>query len=97
MRRLVEYDWPGNVRELESCLEGLILFGELDIQTDGPHRNESARLWRSLTESEKRARVKEFLESNGWNVTLTANRLGICRPDSAAIQEETRIHRDGPL
>jgi two-component system response regulator HydG len=79
MKRLIEYEWPGNVRELESCIKRVILFGELDLRTDGPHRNEPTRLWRSLTESEKRRCVMESLESNGWNVTLAASHLGICR------------------
>ncbi len=79
MTRLVEYKWPGNVRELESCIKRMILFGELDIQTDGSHRRETSRLWRSLTDTEKRRRVMESLERNGWNVTLAASALGICR------------------
>jgi len=79
MVRLVEYAWPGNVRELESCIKRLILFGELDIQEDGSHCSSPARLWRSLSESEKRRYVMESLESNGGNVTLAASRLGICR------------------
>ena len=36
------------MRELESCIKRLILFGELDIETDGSHPSEPARLWRSL-------------------------------------------------
>ena len=79
MARLVEYEWPGNVRELETCIKRRILFGELDIQTDGSLRSEAARLWRSLTETEKRWHVMEALESNGWSVTVAASHLGICR------------------
>jgi len=79
MTRLTEYKWSGNVRELETCIKRLILFGELDIQTGGSHRREPSRLWRSFTDTEKRRRVMESLERNGWNVTLAASALGICR------------------
>jgi len=79
MTRLQEHEWPGNVRELEGCIEGLILFGELEIEADCPQRRKSTRLWRSLTESEKRRLVIGALESNDRNVTLAASQLGICR------------------
>src|SRR5206468_12025610 len=95
MSRLVEYEWPGNVRELESCIKRLILFGELDIQTGVSHRREPSRLWRSLTETEKRRRVMESLESNGWNVTLAASALGICRRTvQRALRKEEQMRRD---
>lgn len=79
MTRLVAHEWPGNVRELESCIKRLILFGELDIQENGSHPSEAARLWRTLTESEKWRRVRESLEIYGWSVTPAARRLGISR------------------
>jgi len=95
MTRLVEYEWPGNVRELESCIKRLILFGELDIQTDGPQRIEPARLWRRLSESEKRTRVMKALASNGGNVTLAASHLGICsRTVQRVLRKEKQIRRD---
>jgi transcriptional regulator with GAF, ATPase, and Fis domain len=95
MTRLVEHEWPGNVRELESCIKRLILFGELDIERDGSQPSEPARLWRSLTDPEKRRRVMESLESNGWNVTLAANALGICRRTvQRIVRKEKQTRRD---
>lgn len=79
LAQLVTHDWPGNVRELESCIKRLILFGELEIHKNGSVPSKGAEHWLSLTESVKRGRVMAALESNGGNITLATNHLGICR------------------
>ena len=79
MARLVEHKWPGNVRELESCIKRLVLFGDLEIRNSDSGPGARARLWRSLSDSEKRELVAKSLENSGGNLTKAAKELGICR------------------
>ena len=96
MKRLVAHEWPGNVRELENRIKRLILFGDLGIQKNGSYSGEPKQVWASLSELEKRARVWDCLESNGWNVTLTANHLGICRRTVQRYKKKLESSPDVP-
>ena len=95
MKRLVEHQWPGNVRELESCIKGLILFGELELETDVAQEREPARLWRNLGQPEKHRLVMESLESKSGDVRLAANHLGISRRTVQRVLRMDKLIRSG--
>src|SRR5215472_3430683 len=86
------YDWPGNVRELRNMVERLVIMvpGEVIIADDLPaplRPKETPSLPvdardRSLKDARdnfERAYILSELRANDWNVTRTADRLGIER------------------
>jgi len=77
------YEWPGNVRELENAVERAVVVGKgLSIMPqDLPifcHENVQPRKHRSLSEVEK-AHISEILRECGWNISKSAQILGIDR------------------
>ena len=86
------YDWPGNVRELRNVIERLVIIAPADvIEADdlpAPLRPEEAvaggeegrdRSLRDARDNFERAYILAELRANDWNVTRTADRLGIER------------------
>jgi two-component system nitrogen regulation response regulator NtrX len=92
LRRLVEYPWPGNVRELQNIMERLVLMtpgGEIGVD-DLPAQIASADRAKQLRASggrslaEARARFErdyllERLRDNDWNISRTADVVGLAR------------------
>lgn len=76
------YDWPGNVRELENAVERAIVVGKGRTikPQDLPifHPEYSGRKNNSLTEVEK-AHIITILNENKWNISRSAEILGIDR------------------
>jgi two-component system nitrogen regulation response regulator NtrX len=85
------YDWPGNVRELRNMVERLVIMAPADVievndlpAPLGPEEvvaGEDGRD-RSLREARdnfERAYILAELRANEWNVTRTADQLGIER------------------
>jgi DNA-binding NtrC family response regulator len=76
------YDWPGNVRELENAVERAIVVGKgRSIKPeDLPifHPDYSGRRNNSLVEVEK-AHITAILNENKWNISRSAEILGIDR------------------
>ncbi len=86
------YDWPGNVRELRNMVERLVIMvpSEIIIPDDLPvplrSKDEpptgAERAERSLKEARdsfERAYILAELRAHDWNMTRTAERLGIER------------------
>ncbi len=83
MAFLKNYDWPGNVRELENAIERAVVLSKsrtLDVDSFSFLRpsKTGARARRTLREMEKDY-IKETLEQQNWNVTRSAQILGINR------------------
>ncbi|MBR9977936.1 MAG: sigma-54-dependent Fis family transcriptional regulator [Bacteroidetes bacterium] len=80
---LLTHDWPGNVRELENALERAVVINKGDVikpedlpvqvgrETAGPRSS-------SLAEVEK-DHIRHMLSDNNWNISRTAEQLGIDR------------------
>jgi two-component system nitrogen regulation response regulator NtrX len=97
MGLLVDYQWPGNVRELRNVIERMVIMvpartiQHLDLASSlrqsAPRREASPVPDGTLKEARSRWE-REFilrrLEENQWNVTRTAERLGI---------ERSNLHR----
>ena len=85
------YDWPGNVRELRNMIERLVIMVPRDVvdvdDLPAPLRPKAAgvageareRSLREAREKFERAYVLAELRANEWNMTRTAERLGIER------------------
>jgi DNA-binding NtrC family response regulator/tetratricopeptide (TPR) repeat protein len=87
--RLLAYPWPGNVRELANVMERVALLVEGATVTAAmlslPESREpsaasapGAQAARS-TEAAARDELVAALEETGWNISVTARRLGITR------------------
>jgi two-component system nitrogen regulation response regulator NtrX len=86
------YDWPGNVRELRNMVERLVIMAPRDVieADDLPVPLRPKERWseagepreRTLREARdgfERAYILAELRANEWNMTRTAERLGIER------------------
>src|SRR2546427_155854 len=86
------YDWPGNVRELRNMVERLVIMAPGDVITaedlPAPLRPKEAsapvgeardRSLKDARDNFERAYILAELRANDWNVTRTAERLGIER------------------
>ncbi len=109
MQLLVDYHWPGNVRELRNVIERMVIMvaaktiQPLDLlpslRRDGPRRE----VWPTPDGTLREARSRferEFilrrLEENQWNVTRTAERLGIERSNLHRKMRAYGIEGSGP-
>ncbi len=80
---LIRYDWPGNVRELENAIERAMVVGDppairpqdLPFQLNGKKSKPSCG---SLDDVE-REHIAMILEQNDWNISRSADILGIDR------------------
>jgi DNA-binding NtrC family response regulator len=82
--RLQRYDWPGNVRELQNAIERAVVLSRGPIldkddfsfltPTDGHLAEECG----TLQEREK-VYIRQVLRKNDWNITRSAEVLGINR------------------
>jgi DNA-binding NtrC family response regulator len=89
MAMLKKYWWPGNIRELENLIERLVAVGDKDhiSEEDLPlefhfaqldrHKPGGDSLFEEATATFERNFILRALEKNAWNVTGTAEYLGI--------------------
>ena len=88
----LSYDWPGNVRELRNMVERLVIMSPRDVigpedlpaplrpKDDAPPAGEAReRTLREAREQFERAYIVAELRAHEWNMTRTAERLGIER------------------
>ena len=89
MAMLKKYWWPGNIRELENLIERLVAVSDKDYisertcRSSSTSRSSSRRgratdsLFEDATNTFERNFILRALEKCGWNVTGTAEYLGI--------------------
>ncbi len=89
MGMLQRYHWPGNIRELENLVERLVAVSDKDYLSEEdlpldfhfaqlePQIRRSDSLFEDATNAFERNFILRALEKNGWNVTGTAEYLGI--------------------
>jgi two-component system nitrogen regulation response regulator NtrX len=115
MARLREYNWPGNVRELQNLIERLVLMtpgdvidvGDLPAQISAPERDKGLRAGGIDTLAQARGLFErewllERLAQYGWNISRTADAVGLARESlsrklkSLKIDVEAERARNGP-
>ena len=94
---LMLYEWPGNVRELENAIERAVVVTKSRkiIREDLPiFRGEhtSAPQNNSIKEIEK-AHIFQILNNNSWNISKSAEILGIDRSTLYNKIKRYRIHK----
>jgi len=103
VRRLSGYAWPGNVRELKNVAERLVIMsGETITVADLPEAIAGVRpspaapkiegprpSLRDFREASERQFVLEMLEENDWNISRTAQILGIERTN---LHKKIKLH-----
>jgi two-component system, NtrC family, response regulator AtoC len=89
MALLQKYWWPGNIRELENLIERLVAVSDKDYISEEdlplefhfaqlePQGSRTQSLFEDATNTFERNFILRALEKNGWNVTGTAEYLGI--------------------
>jgi DNA-binding NtrC family response regulator len=83
MEILLDYNWPGNVRELENAIERAMVIGSPPaiLPKDLPFRhkeNTAAPKSNSIADLEKN-HIINILDQNNWNISRSAEILGIDR------------------
>ena len=82
MEQMEAYDWPGNVRELKNAIERAIVVAKgFSITVEDlpiPPSLKTVPEDQSL-EAVERAHIENILEQMGWNITRSAEMLGIDR------------------
>jgi two-component system response regulator AtoC len=89
MAMLKKYWWPGNIRELENLIERLVAVSDKEYITEEdlplefhfaqlePDSAQGGSLFEKATNTFERNYLLRALEKCGWNVTATAEYLGI--------------------
>src|SRR5437764_7837392 len=89
MTLLKQYFWPGNIRELENLIERLVAVSDKDYISDEdlplefhfaqlePQGTTTDSLFEDATNTFERNFILRALEKCGWNVTGTAEYLGV--------------------
>jgi DNA-binding NtrC family response regulator len=82
MEQLEAYHWPGNIREMKNAIERAVVVAKgSSITVDDlpiPPSSKALPEDQSL-EAVERAQIKNVLEQMGWNITRSAEILGIDR------------------
>lgn len=82
MDKLKQYDWPGNVRELRNAVERSVVVAKGSTITvdDLPiPRAAKAKVKDHSLEAMERAHIEDILRQMEWNITRSAEKLGIDR------------------
>ncbi len=82
MEHLKKYDWPGNVRELRNAIERAIVVAKGSTITvdDLPIPSSTKEVTQEQTlEAVEKIHIKNILEQMEWNITRSAEVLGIDR------------------
>jgi len=98
MRRLMEYDWPGNVRELANAIERAMVVGRPQAirPEDLPflHKHADATAPGLSLADVERSHIAQVLEQLDWNISRTAQALGIDRATLYARIKKYRLKRE---
>ena len=108
IRLLKRYKWPGNVRELKNFAERMVIMsGDVLTEVDVPdtiggssqsmdvNRFEGMSL-KDVRDEVERQYIRTKLTEHGWNITRTAEALGIERTNLHKKIKQLGVKRDDP-
>lgn len=103
MRYLFNYNWPGNVRELESAVERAIVMSRdniidvddlpVSLKISGEYNKENVSLEKMSLRDMEKEHIRKVLTNNDFNITKTAEVLGIHRNTLMSKMKEYGIKR----
>jgi two-component system NtrC family response regulator len=88
---LESYEWPGNVRELENKIQRAVIMADEQVikpqdlllgmpEMDVPQQDKSSLTLKDVREKAEFEIIQDTLIRNAWNITKTAEELGVSRP-----------------
>ena len=91
IKLLESYEWPGNVRELENKVQRAVVMTDDQIikpqdvllgtpDLDVPKQDKPSLTLKDVREKAEFEMLQKALIKNAWNITRTAQELGISRP-----------------
>lgn len=109
MELLQSYCWPGNIRELKNVIERIFIFGEEDkevtaldlpaeiLNNDGcnPPDNENVMLYKDAKYEFEKKYIERMLIKNNWNVSKTAEEIGLSRRNLHEKINQFQLYRGG--
>ncbi|MEW6417441.1 MAG: PEP-CTERM-box response regulator transcription factor [Nitrospirota bacterium] len=106
VKALKSYEWPGNIRELENKVQRAVVMADdriittQDLSMKGPELNvvQQEELPHTLKDIRERAEIgsiKKALIRNAWNISKTAEELGISRPTLHDLMNKYRLKAEG--
>ncbi len=105
MQLLQSHKWPGNVRELKNLTERLAIMvpsdaikaSDLPDSLMGEYISTSSMKLREARNEFERRFILQALQRNDWNITETANQLGIERTNLHRKMRQHDINREGDV
>lgn len=102
LESIKKYHWPGNVRELKNVIERIMIFKKgseitIDDIPDEILKNkyiEDSKIEHFGLEAAEEKTILKFLSKNDWNISKTANELGISRLTLRRKIQKYEISRD---
>ena len=98
LKAIEAYPWPGNIRELENRVNRAVIMTEgkfVSVEDLGlPQDGEDGVSWLNLRVARQRAErdaIRRALAVTGWNMSRTADLLGISRPTLYDLMEKNDI------
>ncbi len=103
LKILADYHWPGNVRELKNLVERLVITvqkkiieeSDLPYPLGGSGANSGGKTLREAKEAFEREFILRQLKKNDWNISKTAEELGIERSHLYKKMRAYGIKREG--
>ena len=106
IRALESYEWPGNVRELENKIQRAVIMADeqvirpQDLLLEMPVMDALRQDNHSVTLKDIRQEVEfkviqKALVRNAWNISKTAEELGISRPTLHELINKYRLKSEG--
>jgi two-component system, NtrC family, response regulator len=98
LKAIEGYPWPGNIRELENRINGAVIMTDgkyVSVEDLGlPGGGDSDLSWLNLRVARQRAEseaIRQALALSGYNISRTAELLGITRPTLYDLMEKNLI------
>jgi two-component system NtrC family response regulator len=106
IKALESYEWPGNIRELENKIQRAVVMADgqvimpqdllLEISVmENLQRDESPLTLKDVRQKVEFKTIHRALMKNAWNISKTAEELGVSRPTLHELINRYRLRPEG--